>query len=290
MDRIDNNLPLSTPPNGPGSRLLVVDDEPEIRSGLTRVLSLEGYLADEAASGHEALQMLNHTAYDLMLLDLQLPELSGLQVLQQSRQIWPDLLIIILTGHATLESAITAAKSDEVADYLLKPVRNEEILAAVHRALTKQLERASQQRLIKAAREILNVVSQPQPETNHVISPQPPIEPEAAATDPEQVLNVSPFNLDRKERLVTLDSDPTHPIELAKGEVAVLSSLMSYPNHVLSCRRIVYLSWGDAIDESEAESIIRPYISRLRQKLETDPRNPQFILTVRRRGYRFTPQ
>jgi DNA-binding response OmpR family regulator len=89
---------------------------------------------------------------------------------------------------------------------------------------------------------------------------------------------------------VTLNSDPAHPIELAKGEVAVLSSLMSYPNQVLSCRRIVYLSWGDTMEEMEAESIIRPYISRLRQKLELNPKKPRVLLTMRRRGYLFVSQ
>jgi DNA-binding NtrC family response regulator len=201
MDRTDKNL-SSLPNDGLAARLLVVDDEPEIRSGLTRILSLEGYFADEAASGKEALRLLQQSPYDLMLLDLQLPELSGLQVMQQSQQIWPDLLVIILTGHATLESAITAAKSDEVADYLLKPVRNDEILAAVHRALNKKMERASQQRLIKAAREILNVVSPSQPDTGHSITPppQPVIEPQPVATPPEHVLRASTFILDRKKR------------------------------------------------------------------------------------------
>ncbi len=290
MDRLaEDPIPLSTH-NALSSRLLVVDDEPEIRSGLTQILNLEGYTADEAASGNEALSILKHNPYDLMLLDLHLPGLDGLQVMQQARQTWPELLIIILTGHATLESAIAAAKSDEVVDYLLKPASNEEILDAVHRALNKQVEKSSQQRLIRAAREILNVVDQPNPEPSLPPAPESPPEPQPSAVALPQFIKISPFFLDRKKRLVTLEGNPANQVELSKGEATVLASLMSFPDQILSCRRIIFIGWGDILDEDEAESVTRPYISRLRQKLEPNPKKPRFICTVRRRGYRFSPQ
>ncbi len=102
---------MTQPPktqNGESPRVLVVDDEPTIRKPLVRALELTGYQAVGAASGKEALALLEQVSYDVMLLDMKMPEMDGMQVMDRARQLQPDLLIFILTGHATLESAIAA--------------------------------------------------------------------------------------------------------------------------------------------------------------------------------------
>ena len=279
-------IPFSAPNELP-YRLLVVDDEPDIRSGLTRILKLEGYLADQAESGYEALSMLKRTHYDLVLLDLRLPGLDGLPVMQRARQSWPDLLMIILTGHATLESAITAAKSDEVVDYLVKPIHNQELVGAVTRALRKRAQHLSQQRLIEAASHLLEITQHPQ--TSAVTPSKSPAAVSPSQNTPGRYLHVPPLLLDCTERLVIKDGNPNRSVELSKGETAVLFSLMTRPNQVFSCCELVHLAWGDELEETEAASIIRPYISRLRNKLEPNPKEPRLICTVRRRGYRFIP-
>lgn len=129
-------------PTGDNSdvRLLVVDDEPNIRTPLARALGLRGYLVEEADSGHEALRLLERTPYNLMVLDMHMPGMDGAEVIQHTRRLYPKMLIIILTGYNTLDNAIAAIKGEAV-DYLLKPVSMEEILAAVAQALQKRLQR-----------------------------------------------------------------------------------------------------------------------------------------------------
>ena len=214
------------------ARVLVVDDEPNIRSALARALSFAGYTVEEAGSGQEALELLQVNRYDLMILDMWMPELSGLDVMRRLRRANPDFMIIVLTGHATLESAIAAAKSDEVVDYLQKPVKNREIVEAVDKALQKRAERLRQRRLFDAVSQILDVSSPPPvaEETNN--------SGYAVAVDREAIF-APPLALNRKKRVVTIEYSPPRTVELTKGETAVLSSLMVQPGKVFSCEELV---------------------------------------------------
>lgn len=272
--------------------ILVVDNEPDIRSALVSILSLEGYITDEASSGQEALDLLAQRPYHLMILDMRMPGLDGLAVMDRVRQHYPGLLIIILTGHASLDSAIASAKSEEVVDYLLKPLNNEAIVEAVARALEKQVERSRQLRLIQAANQLLEAIHQP-----NLPAPAPP--PAAAPVPPSQedyppsqrFISASHLALDRRKRLVLINSStPAQAIELTRGETAVMAALMTRPDRVLSCEEMVQAVWGYQLDSYEAKNIIRPHIRRLRQKLESDPGTPSLICTVRGRGYRLNCQ
>jgi two-component system KDP operon response regulator KdpE len=261
------------------ARLLVVDDEPNIRSALARALSFAGYTVEEASSGQAALELLERKRFDLMILDMLMPEVSGVDVMRRMRRANPGFMIIVLTGHATLESAIAAAKSDEVVDYLQKPVKNREIIEAVEKALQKRSERLRQRRLYDAVSQILDV----SPASG---TPAQPDSPAKAVVPDQEAIFAPPLALNRKKRVVTIEYNPPRTVELTKGETAVLSSLMVQPGQVLSCEELVNRGWGYDVDEFEAKSIIRPHIRRLRQKLESDPEEPQLICTVRRHGYR----
>lgn len=257
------------------ARLLVVDDESHIRVPLVRALGLHGYAVEEASSGHEALTLLDNAPYHLMVLDLRMPGIDGVEVMQRAHQIHPDLLIIILTGHATLESAIAAIKSEAV-NYLLKPATTQEILTAVDEALQKQSKQVSHQQLSQMMSDTLEALHQTQ-------APLPP--PAEPKSNSERFVQAYPLVLDRQTRLVTLSDDPTHMIELTSGEVGLLASLMTQPGQVLSCSNLAYAAWGYDMPEPEAQSLVRPHISRLRRKLEANPQLPRLIRTIRRRGY-----
>ena len=260
-------------------RLLVVDDELHIRSALTKALSLVGYDVDEAASGVEALMLLEHTSYDLMVLDMLMPGMEGTEVLQQARTIAPDLSIIILTGNATLESAIAAVKSAAV-DYLLKPASIYEIIDAITKALQKRAAWSQKEYLADFLDEALSVDR---------VSEASPAMIQSSQQKKKHVVTAHPLRLDIPKRLVTLASNPARIIALSKGETAVLSSLMENPGQILSCQQLVQAAWGYEVDRMEAESVIRPYIFRLRSKLEPNPKKPCLIHTFRRRGYGFVP-
>lgn len=269
--------------------ILVVDDELDIRTALARILSLEGYSAEQAASGEEALQRLTHKRCDLMILDMQMPGLTGLEVMQKVQSDYPQVLIIILTGNATIESAIAAAKLDSVVDYLRKPVKTDEFVQVITSAMKKSLQKRQQSKLLNAAAQMINFMSQDDDAT----APIKPITTSAPPTSPppqskgSTIVNVQPLSLDYMNRLVIVDGQSDYPHELTEGEADLLAIFMKSPDRVFSCRELVQLAFGYASNEYEAEQLVRPYISRLRRKVEINPRKPRLIRTVRRRGYLF---
>jgi DNA-binding response OmpR family regulator len=261
------------------ARLLVVDDEPQIRSALARGLGLLGYLVQEAGSGREALTLLKRAPCDAMVLDIFMPGMDGVEVMHRARQMYPDLAIVVLTGRPGVESAIAAVKS-EVADYLLKPSSVHDIADAVTRALQKRRERMQGQQqlqeLVQGLNQALNTMRQ--------VAAPPDLLPVAPASR-EPVLHVPPLTLDRRQRLVVIEGDPPRSIQLTVGEVAVLAVLMSYPDQVVPYRELVRLAWDYLMNEHEAQAMIRPYIFRLRQKLEANPKRPCLVRNVRGSGY-----
>jgi len=261
---------------GGTARLLVVDDEVHIRTSLAKALRLVGYLVDEVASGQEALMLLEQTTYDLMVLDMLMPGTTGIDVLHQAHSLQPDLSILVLTGKPSLESAIVAVKS-AVADYLLKPISIHEIIDAITQALQKRAAQTQKKYLVDVLGEMLE-----QAETSQATFRLP-------EKSYDRFIVAHPLILDHSKREVTYANDPARIVTLSKGETAVLACLMEESGHTLSCQHLVRAVWGYELVQKEAESVIRPYISRLRGKLETNPKKPSLIRTIRRRGYRFVP-
>ena len=258
-----------------GPHILVVDDEPSIVTPIVRALELSGYRADGVASGKEALTVLVQAAYDLMLLDMQMPEIDGIEVMRRVHQIQPNLPIIVLTGHATLESAIAAVKSD-AEDYLLKPAGIQDIIAAVGKAFKKRSDQARPRRLLQT---ILDTLQEPEISDIGSFLPLPP------SLTKQSALRVGKLQLDQEKRLLLVDESPARTVELTDGEATILTLFMKDPDRVLSCREITRAAWNYELEEWEAQALVRPYIFRLRQKVEPTPSEPQLIRTVRGRGY-----
>ena len=115
-------------------RVLVIDDENSIREYLSMMLEREGYLCDATKDGKKALKLQSQEGYDVVITDIQLPGLSGIDILSKLRENDPSLPVIIITGHASQESAIEALNLGAFY-YLLKPVSNEELKQVVRNAL-----------------------------------------------------------------------------------------------------------------------------------------------------------
>jgi len=118
-------------------RILVVDDEAIIREGLGRVLEKEGWQADLKPSGHAALERMQQEEYDLVISDLKMPGMSGMELLKAIRILQPDVPVIIITGYSTVESAVEAIRSGAY-DYLAKPFTPTQIVEMTRRALTER--------------------------------------------------------------------------------------------------------------------------------------------------------
>src|SRR5882724_3900076 len=115
-----------------GVRTLLVEDEANMVRTLAKILERRGYVVDAAANGEEALQRLSAANYDLVITDLNMPVMDGMQLLREmkARQLHPAT--IVLTGHGTIQSAVEAMKLG-AGDYLIKPCHPDELLVVVGR-------------------------------------------------------------------------------------------------------------------------------------------------------------
>jgi two-component system cell cycle sensor histidine kinase/response regulator CckA len=120
-----------------GFRLLVVDDEPRMCQSLRQLLAGRGYAVETAASGREALRRLAGQALDLVLLDLVLPDVSGQAVLDHIREHHPGLLVIMISGMASIDAAVAALRAGAY-DFIRKPLESEELLRRVENALRQK--------------------------------------------------------------------------------------------------------------------------------------------------------
>ena len=151
--------------------ILVVDDEPRLRRVLELVLTDAGYAVESAATAREGLDALSRTAVQLALVDLMLPDGSGLELLERIRETTPDLLVIVMTAYGTVETAVRAMKLGAI-DYLVKPFDVELIETTVARALELQAARRENAYLRAVTDEPFEGTARPERETT-VICPEP---------------------------------------------------------------------------------------------------------------------
>lgn len=129
-------------------RILVVDDEADLRLTLCQAFEMEGYDVREAADSAQAVSLLSREPFDVVLLDLMMPKIDGLSMLEKTRSILPEAVIVLMTGQATVEAAMSAVKEGAV-DYIQKPFRLEQVFHVVARGL--QVGRLRQENLGLAA-------------------------------------------------------------------------------------------------------------------------------------------
>jgi DNA-binding response OmpR family regulator len=236
---------------------LVVDDEDALRFFIEETLKRAGYEAMGAASGEEALDLLRDSRYDLAILDLMLGgRVDGLKVLEAIRWRWPDMAVIILTAHGSLESAMAAIR-EGVDGYLLKPVEPVELRRAVREALDRRQGLARDRSM----------------------------EPGQEAESEAHLLRRGPFVVNLKKHEVTMDGQP---VELTPREFTLLVHLMQNVDRAISPQELVeVVREYKPVDNYEARDIVKWYIYRLRRKVELDPAQPRYIVNVRGVGYTF---
>lgn len=231
---------------------LVVDDEAGIRFFIKQTLERVGHIVTPIASGEDALEVLRDTVFDLAILDLKMGgRVDGLRVLQAIRWRWPQTVVIILTAHGTLKSAMQAIQ-DDVDLYLLKPLTPQELRAAVKEALEEH-----EQRLERVQEEI----------------------------EAPKLLESGPFYVDLQRHEVRYEDTS---LELTPSEFDLLVHLMQNAHRVVPPPELVEVVRDyKPEDLYEARNIIKWYIHRLRRTVEPDPSHPRYIVNVRGVGYRF---
>lgn len=120
------------------SKLLIVDDEKKQRDILEYILKKEGFDTFSAATAEEALRLFSNTDFDVVITDLKLPKMDGLELTKEILRLYPDTSVIIITGHGSIDSAVSAIKQGAF-DYITKPLQREHIIALVKRAVERTL-------------------------------------------------------------------------------------------------------------------------------------------------------
>ena len=126
-----NKLNDSDSPTMTGS-ILIIDDEAEIRESLETLLELEGYSVETAGTGQQGLYRIGQRTFDLILLDLALPDRNGMDILAELRSQDPNLSVMMITAYGTVENAVKAIQSGAV-NFVQKPWDNEKLLATCAR-------------------------------------------------------------------------------------------------------------------------------------------------------------
>ena len=135
-----------------GACVLVVDDDKAVRNALKINLSKNGLEVLLATTAKEALQMLHRHPVELMLTDVQMPGITGLQLLEQVRSTWPHIAVVVMTGYGSVRDAVDVMKTG-ASDYIIKPIQKDELLLIIERALESKALKAE---LVKLRREVVD--------------------------------------------------------------------------------------------------------------------------------------
>jgi DNA-binding response OmpR family regulator len=257
------------------ARILLVDDEASIRLTLGALLERTGYDVTSAESGEQAVQLFERQPFDLLLTDLRMPGIDGMQVVAAARQRQPDVAVIVLTGHGSLESAIDGLHQ-QIFDYLLKTSTPDQVIARVKAGLEARAQQQRQQQLLDVVGSALSELR----------SEQHSLGPNQLAIPSERTVTVGMFQLDTWRQEARLEG---RTLALTPTEFRVLLCLAEHAGTMLSYTQLVRYAQGYDLGEIEASELIKPHIHHLRQKLEPDPCTPRYILNVRGKGYLLSP-
>ena len=255
------------------ARILLVDDEANIRLTLGAMLQRAGFEVASADGGAEAVTLLEQQTFDLLLVDLKMPGMDGMQVVAAARARQPDLAIIVLTGHGSLDTAIEGLHQG-IFDYLLKTVEPAQVVERVKAALVHRTQQIRQ-------RTLLDVVGAAVQELR---STQPADPGQGGSA--ERVITVGALQLDAWRQVASLNG---RTLPLTPTEFRVLLCMAEHAGTMLSYAQLVRCAQGYDSSEQEASELIKPHIHHLRQKLEPDPSTPRYILNVRGKGYLLSP-
>ncbi len=269
------NKNLGDPDHDQELLFLIIDKETALVRSLLQELEAAGHCAEQARNGQEALSLLEAKPYSGVVVDVDMDDMDGAEFILQVRKIQPELLIFVLTAQPTLRSAVAAIKAS-AADYILKPTIVSTVVKAIFAGIEKRINQRNQ--LWQMVQNVLH-----SSDGSQATSEGTP----AIITPRSRVQIVPPIRLEHSRRLVTFTDRSTKAIKLSRGETAVLSCLMDHPDQPIPIAKIAYTALDYFLEEEEAKQLVRPYIFRLRQKLERDAKSPQLILTIPRKGYMF---
>ena len=263
--------------------ILVVDDEGAIRYSITKTLQRVGYHVEAAASGEEALEMMKNQDYDVVLTDIRMPGLTGVELLSKIKEQAPDAVVILLTGYASLETAIESLRLG-AHDYLVKPSSSQDIRNSVAKGIERAQNLRNRRALLRSIRENVEQLTGEQIEIEKVEA-RPAKQPAGSTpvVTPVTTMTIGPLTIYPGRYQISVGDEP---IDLTPTEFDLLLYLAAHRGRVVPCSELVREVRGYSLEEHEAREVIRPHVSNLRRKLKSSGQNPTIIVNVRGIGYR----
>jgi two-component system alkaline phosphatase synthesis response regulator PhoP len=257
--------------------ILIVDDEQEICTALRGVLVREGYRVLTSTSAQEAEAIMVQHQVTLILLDLNMPGMNGLELMSRIRERWPYTVIVILTGYGSLDSALVALRQG-AHDYLLKPATPDDIKASISQGLDKHHKIMRRKSLLSRIEASIRELTDP---WAAVADPDVLV---TESTAPPTAVSVKTNNLliDLQRHRVTLDNKE---VVLTPTEFNTLLALVRNSGRVVSYAELVEKTHGYRCSPQEAQMLIKTHISHLRQKIRAHTQTSCPIVNVRGIGY-----
>lgn len=226
-------------------RILIVDDEEAVQKLLSFPLQRDGYVVVAAGDGQEALDLFQEQHFDLVVLDIMMPRVDGMEVCRRLRAV-STVPIIMLTAKADEFDRVLGLELG-ADDYITKDRLS---LREFQSRVRAQLRRAQMAR--------------------------------QAQMRPGDVIAANGLEIDLLKRAVTVRGER---VSLTYIEFELLKTMASHPGRVYTRQLLLQLAWGDS--EYRDERTVDVHIRHLREKIEVDPRRPEYIFTVRNMGYKF---
>jgi two-component system, OmpR family, KDP operon response regulator KdpE len=250
------------------TRVLVVDDEPQILRALRINLRVRDYDVHVAATGAEALEVAGRYPPDLVILDLGLPDLDGVEVIQGLRG-WTKAPIIVLSGRADSSDKVEALDAG-ADDYITKPFGVEELLARM-RAAVRRTGAPEDLPRISLGHLIVDLAAKR-------VTRQAPVPAGAGkGTEGTEASDAAGAGAAAKQDDIRLTPTEWHLLEV----------LLRNPGKLLSRNQLLTEVWGPGY--ADATGNLRLYMAQLRRKLEPDPARPRWLITEPGMGYRYQP-
>jgi len=256
--------------------ILVIDDESVVRTTLARILQQAGFEVTTAENGEQGLAFLEGAGFDLVYMDLRMPGLNGLDVLNLIHTRYPTLPVLLFTAQPDVSSAVEALRRGAT-DYLLKPLKPEVIIERTKIVL------ASQQRE-RRKRELTDQIESLRTELKSLENGgKIEVVPPQAMPASERFVRRGQISLDLHTRRVLVGE---RTINLAPTSFEYLLVLVRHAPEVVGFQTLVAEAQGYQADLREAQELAKYHIHQVRQAVEEDAHRPSRVITVRGTGYR----
>jgi DNA-binding response OmpR family regulator len=262
-----------------GGHILIIDDEASLRQTMARILLRAGFEVTTVANGQESFAILNEHSFDLVYLDIRLPDMSGLEILKTIRTQFPELPIILFTAQPDLHSAVEALRSGAT-DYLMKPLKPETVIERTRRVIEEQYKKKRRRAIVQqmeALQAELDALDQVENGEKKATGPLP--------TGPlsDRFIRRGTLNLDLHTRRVIIQN---RVVSLPPTSFDYLLVLARHSPNVVDYQTLVSEAQGYASDAREAQELTKWHIHNIRQAIEADSDNSIHVINVRGSGYR----